>query len=75
MRDMGFRRLPHPPMPIVMPERSSATTSSSVARLSGPATVPLSPSRLTERQVWNGRRVAVPLRTGPGRGGAPGDVP
>src|SRR5258706_4164710 len=31
---MGLRREPQPPMPIVMPSRSSATTSSSVMRLS-----------------------------------------
>src|SRR5438093_9465722 len=35
--DIGFRRDPHPPIPIVMPSRSSATTSSSVMRLSGMA--------------------------------------
>jgi probable F420-dependent oxidoreductase len=32
--DIGLRRDPHPPIPIVMPSRSSATTSSSVHRLS-----------------------------------------
>src|SRR5581483_9057134 len=32
--DMGLRRLPHPPNPIVIPSRSSATTSASVRRLS-----------------------------------------
>jgi len=32
--DIGLRRDPQPPMPIVMPSRSSATTSSSVQRLS-----------------------------------------
>ena len=31
---IGLRREPHPPIPIVMPSRSSATTSSSVIRLS-----------------------------------------
>ena len=32
---IGLRRDPQPPMPMVMPSRSSATTSSSVMRLSG----------------------------------------
>src|SRR6185295_13078717 len=32
--DIGLRREPHPPIPTVMPERSSATASSSVQRLS-----------------------------------------
>ena len=32
--DMGLRREPQPPIPIVIPSRSSATTSSSVRRLS-----------------------------------------
>src|SRR5205807_9392276 len=32
--DMGLRREPHPPMPTVIPSASSATTSSSVVRLS-----------------------------------------
>ena len=32
--DIGLRREPHPPMPMVIPERSSATASSSVQRLS-----------------------------------------
>src|SRR5205823_14027308 len=32
--DMGLRREPHPPMPTVIPSVSSATTSSSVVRLS-----------------------------------------
>ena len=32
--DIGLRREPHPAMPMVMPSRSSATTSSSVMRLS-----------------------------------------
>src|SRR5436190_8356025 len=32
--DIGLRLLPQPPIPIVMPDRSSATTSSSVHRLS-----------------------------------------
>src|SRR3954449_9549250 len=32
--DMGLRLLPHPPIPIVMPSRSWATTSSSVNLLS-----------------------------------------
>ena len=31
---IGLRREPHPPIPMVMPSRSSATTSSSVIRLS-----------------------------------------
>ena len=31
---IGLRRDPQPPMPMVMPSRSSATTSSSVIRLS-----------------------------------------
>src|SRR5215203_3441744 len=31
---IGLRREPHPPIPMVMPSRSSATSSSSVARLS-----------------------------------------
>ena len=31
---MGLRREPQPPMPIVMPERSSPTMSSTVMRLS-----------------------------------------
>src|SRR4051794_903316 len=34
MIDMGLRLLPHPPIPIVMPSRSWATTSSSVNLLS-----------------------------------------
>src|SRR5438270_11657046 len=34
MIDIGLRREPHPPMPIVIPSRSSATTSVSVVRLS-----------------------------------------
>jgi hypothetical protein len=34
MIDIGLRRLPHPPMPIVIPDRNSETTSSSVIRLS-----------------------------------------
>ena len=33
--DMGLRREAQPPMPMVMPLRSSPTTSSSVIRLSG----------------------------------------
>ena len=32
--DMGLRRDPQPPMPMVIPSFSSATTSSSVIRLS-----------------------------------------
>src|SRR5437879_2232616 len=32
--DIGLRRDPHPPMPTVIPSASSATTSSSVVRLS-----------------------------------------
>src|SRR4051794_31710677 len=36
---IGLRREPQPPMPIVMPSRSSATTSSIVARLSATAVV------------------------------------
>ena len=35
--DIGLRRDPQPPMPMVMPLLSSATTSSSVMRLSGTA--------------------------------------
>ena len=31
---IGLRRDPHPPIPMVMPSRNSATTSSSVIRLS-----------------------------------------
>src|SRR5438309_1858728 len=31
---MGLRRDPHPPMPMVIPSRSSETTSASVVRLS-----------------------------------------
>src|SRR6476659_9304538 len=31
---IGLRREPHPPIPMVMPSRNSATTSSSVMRLS-----------------------------------------
>src|SRR5205807_10268700 len=34
MIDIGLRREPQPPMPIVIPSRSSATTSFSVVRLS-----------------------------------------
>src|SRR5579884_1210203 len=34
-RDIGLRRDPHPPMPRVIPSRSSATTSASVICLSG----------------------------------------
>ena len=39
-RAMGLRRDPQPPIPIVMPSRSSATTSSGVIRLirTGPST-------------------------------------
>src|SRR4051794_28737659 len=33
-RDIGLRREPQPPMPMVMPSRSWATTSASVIRLS-----------------------------------------
>src|SRR5436190_18954325 len=33
--DMGLRREPQPPMPMVMPSRNWATTSSSVSVLSG----------------------------------------
>ena len=36
--DMGLRREPQPPMPMVMPLSSCATTSSSVIRLSATAT-------------------------------------
>src|SRR3954468_3877610 len=38
---IGFRREPHPPMPSVMPSRSSPTTSSIVIRLSGIRLLPL----------------------------------
>ena len=52
MMDMGLRRLAHPPMPIVMPERSSATTSSSVHLLSGPGTCLSSGGRLRRDRAF-----------------------
>ncbi len=42
-RDIGLRREPQPPIPIVIPERSSDTTSSSVMRLSAMDILPLQP--------------------------------
>src|SRR5438045_6128728 len=44
---MGFRREPQPPMPIVIPSRSSPTTSASVTLLLVMARVPLLDERLT----------------------------
>ena len=49
--DMGLRREPHPPMPMVMPLRSSDTTSASVVRLSGIATWPSGVGNLMGRQI------------------------
>ena len=46
--DIGLRRDAQPPMPMVMPSRSSATTSSSVMRLSG-ITASNSASRLSTK--------------------------
>ena len=37
--DIGLRREPQPPIPMVMPSSSSATTSSSVMRLSAIAPI------------------------------------
>jgi len=47
--DIGLRREPQPPMPIVIPSRSSAMTSCSVVRLS------------TDRNLSNGNAGASPM--------------
>src|SRR5688572_10914854 len=57
---MGLRREPQPAIPIVMPSRSSATTSSSVMRLSvtrGPCRS--SVDELLSRLVGRGREVEL----------------
>ena len=46
---IGLRRDPHPPMPMVMPSRSSATTSASVISLSLTSWCPFPSSRRTRR--------------------------
>jgi hypothetical protein len=84
-RDMGLRRDPQPPIPMVMPGRSRATTSSSVIRLSAmvaPLCRPYGPYRafsammlvtsaIIKRLVGSGTGAAVGL---PGQR-APGSSP
>src|SRR5438445_3656297 len=59
--DIGFRRDPQPPMPMVMPSSSSATTSSSLMRLSAIAPI------LTSSQLADGRPGENPLVNGANR--------
>src|SRR4051794_33753927 len=57
MIDIGLRRLPQPPIPIVIPDSSSATTSSSVQRLS--VIGPLSSTRIRVSLVDEGVAMLV----------------
>src|ERR1700687_126367 len=57
--DIGLRREPHPPIPIVMPSRISATISSSVTRLSATLAFEIRLSLLDEGLAGLVRHVRV----------------